>query len=170
MSTPDPREGTGRLARSDQPFCGRHVWEHNNLAQKNLTIVDLEPNEKLRLPFVISNLGSLLPLQFRLELHRPEHLPKLQASLLSDIMAPHDEGEALDCAASAAMNIDRADAAETLFEPGKVAAIPVRLGPFEQSCMHFQFAVPRLLTRGTEGGRTLHTRCRRRSHENLTIV
>ena len=29
------------LTRSDLPVAGRHVWEHNNLAQKNLMVVDL---------------------------------------------------------------------------------------------------------------------------------
>ena len=31
------------VTRSDHPVAGRHVWEHNNLAQKNLTFAELAP-------------------------------------------------------------------------------------------------------------------------------
>lgn len=69
------------LTRSDHPVAGRHVWEHNNLAQKNLTIVDLLPNTWLVLPFVAAN---LLPVSraFRLELLRPQNGIKIEAALL----------------------------------------------------------------------------------------
>lgn len=41
------------LARGDSPVGGAHVWEHGNLAQKNLTVVDLAPLDWLILPVVI---------------------------------------------------------------------------------------------------------------------
>ena len=44
------------LTRHDQPAEGNRVWEKNNLAQKNLTIVDLRPNDWFVLPVVIRNL------------------------------------------------------------------------------------------------------------------
>lgn len=43
------------ITRSDQPVAGRHVWEHNNLAQKNLTVVDLIAGEFMIVPVVIGN-------------------------------------------------------------------------------------------------------------------
>jgi len=70
------------LTRGDHPTIGRHVWEHNNLAQKNLTIVDLLPNAWIVLPFVVSNLQSLEAKNFSLELIRPKDHIYLEASLL----------------------------------------------------------------------------------------
>jgi hypothetical protein len=58
------------LTRFDQPVAGRHVWEHNNLAQKNLTVVNLKPNDWLILPFVLSNLKPRAR-RVTLELVRP---------------------------------------------------------------------------------------------------
>ncbi len=49
-----PRSSPARTIRSP----GRHVWEHNNLAQKNLTVVDLAADEFLILPVVIANLSG----------------------------------------------------------------------------------------------------------------
>lgn len=70
------------LTRSDQPVASRHVWEHNNLAQKNLTIVDLAPNEWFVLPFVAANPRLLAARSFRLELVRPGRYPGLEAGLM----------------------------------------------------------------------------------------
>lgn len=76
------------LTRSDQPVAGRHVWEHNNLGQKNLTIVDLKPNGWIILPFVVANLSTLAINKFRLEVIRPKSLPDLKASLVHPTGAP----------------------------------------------------------------------------------
>jgi hypothetical protein len=43
------------ITGGEDPVASRHVWEHNNLAQKNLTIVDLLPNTFMILPIVIAN-------------------------------------------------------------------------------------------------------------------
>lgn len=43
------------LSRSDLPIGGRHVWEHNNLGQKNLVVVNLLPDAWILIPIVISN-------------------------------------------------------------------------------------------------------------------
>jgi hypothetical protein len=42
-------------ARPDMPAAGKHVWEHNNLAQKNLIVVDLLPDTFEIIPVVIGN-------------------------------------------------------------------------------------------------------------------
>ncbi len=58
-----PPEGTHACllasvhTRLEHPSSGTHVWESNNLAQKNLTIVDLSPGDWIVVPFVLDNLG-----------------------------------------------------------------------------------------------------------------
>jgi hypothetical protein len=70
------------LTRADHPVAGRHVWEHNNLAQKNLTIVDLAPNDWIIVPFVLTNVTSFTARRCMIELVRPKERPKMAVSLL----------------------------------------------------------------------------------------
>lgn len=71
------------IARSDHPIVGRHVWEDNNLAQKNLTVVDLEANDTFFvLPIVIRNWRSGFDPQFELEVWRPKAAEGLSVSLI----------------------------------------------------------------------------------------
>lgn len=70
------------LTRSDRPVAGKHVWESNNLAQKNLTVVDLKPNTWIVIPVVVSHLRATLAARYRLELLRPRNHPALEAGLL----------------------------------------------------------------------------------------
>jgi hypothetical protein len=96
------------------------VWESNNLAQKNLTVVDLKPNTWIVIPVVVSHLRAGLAARYRLELLRPRTHPGLEAGLLHASPAPFvrtpglrpaawvspatpiaDEGVALDCAGQA---------------------------------------------------------------------
>ena len=67
------------FARFDNPVAGQPVWENNTLAQKNLTMVNLGPDEWVVLPFVI-NRFAIRPHHSLLELIRPEGLEKLEAS------------------------------------------------------------------------------------------
>lgn len=69
------------LTRFDQPVAGKHVWEHNNLAQKNLTVVNLKPNEWIIVPFVVSNLKPRAR-RVTLELFRPQTHTQLAATLV----------------------------------------------------------------------------------------
>ncbi len=68
------------LTRSDPPASGRHVWEHNNLAQKNLAVVDLVPGDVFVLPFVFNRLYLKRP--FTLELVRPPGWDELEVAVL----------------------------------------------------------------------------------------
>jgi hypothetical protein len=70
------------LARGDHPGAGLFVWQDNNLAQKNLTIVDLKPNRWIVIPVVVSNFQASVPRGFQLELQRPPGYPALEVSLL----------------------------------------------------------------------------------------
>lgn len=56
-------------ARGDHPNAATHVWEHANLAQKNLTVVDLNPGEFAIVPVVLLNPGSR---RVTLEIRRKE--------------------------------------------------------------------------------------------------
>jgi hypothetical protein len=70
------------LSRADRPVAGRHVWEHNNLAQKNLTVVDLQANSFLIIPVVVANWLPSLGEGFFLEVIRSRSSAAFAASLL----------------------------------------------------------------------------------------
>jgi hypothetical protein len=57
----------------DFPTAGVHVREHNNLAQKNLTIVDLLPNDFIVVAFAVPNTFPRAAGEFNLHLvpHQP---------------------------------------------------------------------------------------------------
>lgn len=69
------------IARSDHPINGRNVWEDNNLAQKNLMVIDLQPNTFIVIPIVIRNVIKLDPL-FELEVRKPAAAESIRVSLL----------------------------------------------------------------------------------------
>ena len=70
------------LTRFDHPVAGRHVWEHNNLAQKNLTVVDMAAGDWLILPFVLGNLAARETTRSLIEIVRPENHPRMEVALL----------------------------------------------------------------------------------------
>ena len=65
------------LARSDRPSAGAHVWEHGNLAQKNLTVIKVKRGLSFVLPFVLR--GVRLNDERIVELVRPSSLVAHQA-------------------------------------------------------------------------------------------
>lgn len=133
------------LARSDRPVGGAHVWEHGNLAQKNLTVVKVKRGKSLVLPFVLR--GLKLNDERVVELVRPPSLAHIGAALVPRASAPPpappDVGDALEhgqfasrrrrdevldaddgvALADGGFEIDKAK----LFPPGPVARLPVRL-------------------------------------------
>jgi hypothetical protein len=70
------------LTRSDYPVANSHVWEHNNLAQKNLTVVDLLPNTFLILPITVANWFPIFGKEFALEVIRLRESATFVASLI----------------------------------------------------------------------------------------
>jgi hypothetical protein len=70
------------ITRGDHPLAGRYVWEHNNLAQKNLTVVDLVANEFMILPIVVAHRIWGFDKQFDLEVWRAKDAVFLDVSLL----------------------------------------------------------------------------------------
>jgi hypothetical protein len=80
------------IARKDHPASGLHVWEHANLAQKNLTIVDLKPNTFVIIPVVLRNVRRPGPARHHLEIWRDPALENYEVSLLTrsaDLLAAH---------------------------------------------------------------------------------
>ncbi|HEX5994959.1 MAG TPA: hypothetical protein VFY84_07450, partial [Jiangellales bacterium] len=69
------------FTRFDAPAAGRHVWEHNNLAQKNLTIVDLAPNDWFLVPFV-ANRFAFESRRVVLEVWRPAGFELMPVAVL----------------------------------------------------------------------------------------
>lgn len=67
---------------TDLTPTGAHVWEHNNLAQKNLTVVDLVPGDSFLLPVQIGNLGSVLAGLYRLEIRRPKEWTSMPVAIV----------------------------------------------------------------------------------------
>lgn len=63
------------IARGAHPAHGVHVWEHNNLAQKNLTIVNLIAGDFFILPVRISNLRFGKPRKFKIEIRKEKDFP-----------------------------------------------------------------------------------------------
>lgn len=86
------------LARADHPVGGRHVWEDNNLAQKNLTVVELDPNDWVVIPIVIGNWFTRSR-SVTLEFVRPRGFSRMRASILHPVGLEQiiDEKELLDC-------------------------------------------------------------------------
>lgn len=70
------------ITRSDHPATGSNVWEHNNLAQKNLTVVDLQPNAFIILPIVVANWLRRLGDEFALEVVSMRKSAAFEASLI----------------------------------------------------------------------------------------
>jgi hypothetical protein len=87
-------------ARLLHPVGGRHVWEDNSLAQKNLTIVSLARGRWTILPVVIGNF-KLKRTMVDLELRRPRGLAAMRVSILFPKPRSVDleESERLDCGA-----------------------------------------------------------------------
>jgi hypothetical protein len=82
-----PAEGThacwlsAAYVTGDPIAGGAHVWEANNLAQKNLTIVEMAAGETAELAFVIGNRAVRAARRVVLELWQSAEGPQLSATL-----------------------------------------------------------------------------------------
>ena len=156
------------LARSDRPKIGAHVWEHGNLAQKNLTVIKIKRGLSLVLPFVLR--GLRLNDDKTLELVRPAQLSLVKASLVPRLTdprpAPPDVSDALehghfsrrrrgdhvlDADDGAAMT-DAGFDADTArpFPAGEVSRLPVRL-PVGQTMLGLALRVGADMQVGSRG-------------------
>jgi hypothetical protein len=133
------------------------VWEDNSLAQKNLTIVDLKPDQWIVMPFVVGNLQLAIAKRYQLELRRPGKSANVEAQLLHPTGRPFDhsgltssrpsvpaavrhdramsdDGTGLDCGAS---HMVPGDASGSARDVGDVlrsgSAINLRLAAFSRA-------------------------------------
>jgi hypothetical protein len=181
------------LTRGDGPGVGLHVWEQNNLAQKNLAIVDVAPDEWTILPLVLNRLGRRAR-GLSLELARPAGAEKLHVTLLHPTGAPFEgvvgprekpapdetpapEGrldcggavvDAADARVPAAIRIARRfeNAAEVAFEAGRAAQIRLALEPRGQLVVGVRLRAPR----GAPPGSTYRLDLLQRDEERGRVV
>ncbi|HEX8187669.1 MAG TPA: M36 family metallopeptidase [Pyrinomonadaceae bacterium] len=66
----------------DPTPAGRHVWEHNNLAQKNLVVLAMSPGDTLTLPFQLGTLERVRAEVATLEVRRPAAFTTLPISIV----------------------------------------------------------------------------------------
>lgn len=69
------------IARGDHPTTGAHVWEDNNLAQKNLTVVELDADGWVVIPVLVGH-PSMLAQSITLRVVRPKTSPDLRVTVL----------------------------------------------------------------------------------------
>jgi hypothetical protein len=133
-----PPEGThvcwlaSVLARADRPAGGAHVWEHGNLAQKNLRVVRARPGSTVLIPFMARGLRPGEAGEF--EIRRPPGLATVTARIANRRVEPvavpplDFDLESLTGKAPAEAGFDL-DGART-FADGEVAAqrLPLPLG------------------------------------------
>jgi hypothetical protein len=84
------------------------VWQHNNLAQKNLIVVDAIPGDTVSIPFQLGTKSRVKRETFTLELRRPRTLPSLAVALthqdaysLRRLFSRFDEGDETETATPA---------------------------------------------------------------------
>jgi hypothetical protein len=162
------------LTRGDPPGSGLHVWEHNNLAQKNLVVVDLLPDAWVILPLVLNRFAPRGPRL--LELVQLGRARELRASLLhTPIPRPtprpagtvaervvRRNGGGLDCAgggggefdappvsAAARLAAHFEHAAEIPLRPGQTAEVPMPSQPGGQVVVVVRIQAPRAARHGT---------------------
>lgn len=70
------------ITRADHPASGLHVWEHNNLAQKNLTVVNLKPDSFIIIPVVISHTLGGFKVHYFLEVLRKTQIKNCEVSIV----------------------------------------------------------------------------------------
>ncbi|NOT07091.1 MAG: hypothetical protein HOP28_02685 [Gemmatimonadales bacterium] len=149
------------LTRGDPPGTGLHVWEHNNLAQKNMVVVDAVPDRWVVFPFLLERRLLWRRRKAVLRLHRPPRWAALEAAILHD--GDLFEGPArrivdagaltleasararLDCGGDAALPMTREAFESGLgrrFPKGKVSELPLELPGRGQLLVGLALRVP----------------------------
>jgi hypothetical protein len=155
------------LTRSDRPSGGSHVWEHGNLAQKNLTVVRAPRGASVLVPFTAR--GSRPGEAGTFEIRRPEALATLTARITKPKPgAPPADVPALDPATDVVVlarqrpaGVLVGDAAELTeagfdldvdppFAPGSAATHDVLL-PLGQTTLALLLEIPRDIDVGVRG-------------------
>jgi hypothetical protein len=72
---------------TDKPSAGQHVWDKNNLAQRNMTVIDAAPDEMVMMPFQIGTLHERTAGLYAIDLIRPANAATIRVSLLASSSA-----------------------------------------------------------------------------------
>ena len=120
------------VSRGDYPTAGSQVWEDNNLAQKNLTIAELDGDGWIVLPVWVGSQGNIgAP---TVEIRRPRGFARVPVELLIPQPSKDQENKKADCGAGHAKSFKhqmwtnktpRAWNA-TLFRDAKAIRLPAR--------------------------------------------
>lgn len=131
------------LTRLDRPGSGRRVWEHNNLAQKNLAVVDVQPGDWLQLTILLDRLVPRRR-QLVIELVRPRNRPGLEAALL------HRDKRIFPDAAQPAVDVlsGNYDRSAVRFEPGPRSMATLLVPGSGQIALTLALRAPKDATRG----------------------
>ena len=70
------------LVGGDVPPSGRHVWEHNDLAQRNVTVIDVVAGDRVRFDFEVGSPKRPGSAAVTLEVVRPRERPELRLALV----------------------------------------------------------------------------------------
>ena len=86
------------IARDDHPIGGLHIWEDNNLAQKNLTVAELDSDGWIVVPLLVGSRFNRDRSAF-LELWRPRGHSRLRATILYPAKTKQSIGKTdlIDC-------------------------------------------------------------------------
>jgi hypothetical protein len=157
----------------DLPAAGLHVWEHNNLAQKNLTVIDLVQGDTVAIPIQFGSLGSESGRRHRIEVIRPEEFPGLKVRIVhrrrellerltdtggEEVTPPARQpvGSRVGAVGSASGDlqadlVEDAGGAALDLHPGPTAGIPVTLRPRSPVTVDLKVTVPRDAKPGATG-------------------
>jgi len=184
------------ISAGDHPAPGQHVWAQNDLAQKNLAIVDLKPDEWWAMPFVFARAGRPPGHRYELELVRPARHPALEAILLQrpaglfgpgtgalrDAATARDPDQDRDCggpaagpepardagggAAGGAVGSPLGPGVEARFPPGARARIPLPGPALAQLVLGLRVRVPT----DARAGETLRLDLAQRDAESRRVL
>lgn len=132
------------FTRFDAPQAGKHVWEQNNLAQKNLTVVDLKPDTWFVLPFVVTHLKPRIAQVTTIDLVRPARFASLKARLIAPkaalTVAQRQDGT--DHEDTDPLPTTFPGGVELPFPSGERVSLPLRLRPLQPTRLGLRFQVP----------------------------
>jgi len=72
---------------TDKPLAGQHVWDKNNLAQRNMTVIDAAPDQLVLMPFQVGTLHERIAGLYAIDLIRPANAAAIGVSLLASSSA-----------------------------------------------------------------------------------
>jgi len=72
---------------TDKPSAGQHVWDKNNLAQRNMTVINAAPDEMVMMKFQLGTLHERVAGIYAVDLMRPASAATIPVALLASSSA-----------------------------------------------------------------------------------